>query len=147
MGRGVACGMGEPADIRSSDPIASRLTVLVVEDEILIRLAIADFLRDCGFRVLETNTADEAVQVLRTSEPVHVVFTDVQMPGTLDGFGLARWIRTERPDVEVILTSGVARAVGAAGELCRDGALMSKPYDPQEVERRIRQLLATQPRS
>ncbi len=117
-------------------------TVLVVEDQVLIRMGIAEFLRSCGFQVVEAGSAEEAIQVLRNEEPIHVVFTDVCMPGSLDGFGLAQWVRRERPGVKVILASGVTRTVQAAGDLCDDGSLMAKPYDPRQVERRIRLLLA-----
>jgi DNA-binding response OmpR family regulator len=82
------------------------------------------------------------MRVLKTNERVDIVFSDVQMPGSLDGFELAQWLRRERPGVKVILTSGVPRAASAAGELCEDGPLITKPYTPQQVERRIRALLA-----
>jgi len=134
--------MGE-IDNSSSDHTDPPLTILVVEDELLIRLAIADFLRDCGFRVLETGSADDAVQILSSEETVQVIFTDIQMPGALDGFGLAHWVRKERPDLKVILTSGVRQAIGAAADLCGEGGLILKPYEAEEVERRIRQLTST----
>lgn len=67
--------------------------VLLVEDEVLIRMVVADYLRECGYRVLEAGNADDAFKILTTNEPIDVVCTDVQMPGTLDGFGLSRWIR------------------------------------------------------
>ena len=116
-------------------------TVLVVEDELLIREVIADYLQDCGFRVVEAGNADDAIKMLRTDVRIDVVFSDVQMPGSLDGFGLARWLRREQPNVRIILTSGRARAT-AASELCADGPLMAKPYRHDDVERRIRSLLA-----
>jgi two-component system, response regulator PdtaR len=74
-------------DIAERDLPAQSPTVLVVEDEVLVRMVIADYLRDCGFRVLEASTADEAMRVLGTNERVDIVFSDVQMPGSLDGFG------------------------------------------------------------
>jgi CheY-like chemotaxis protein len=69
------------------------LTVLVIEDEVLVRMVIADYLRECGFRVVEASTADEGMRVLKTNERVDIVFSDVQMPGSLDGFELAQWLR------------------------------------------------------
>jgi CheY-like chemotaxis protein len=117
-------------------------TVLVVEDEWLIRAAIADYLRRCGYRVLEAGNAAEAITALEADASIAIVFSDVQMPGSMDGWGLARWVRRERPAVKVILTSGVARASEAAGDLCEDGPLMEKPYSHIELERRIRMLLA-----
>jgi DNA-binding response OmpR family regulator len=118
-------------------------SILVVEDEVLIRLAIAEYLRECGYKVHEATHAAEAVAVLESPEvSVDVVFSDVVMPGEMDGFGLARWVRANRPGVEVILTSTVDRSAEVAGMLCEAGPLMKKPYEPQSVVERIKQLLA-----
>lgn len=117
-------------------------TVLVVDGQVLIRMGIAEFLRSCNFRVVEAGNAEEAIKILRNEEPIHVVFTDVCMPGSLDGFGLAQWVRRERPGVKVILASGVTRTAQAAGDLGDDATFSAKPYDPTQVERCIRLLLA-----
>lgn len=117
-------------------------TILVVEDEILVRMVIADYLRDCAYRVIEAGNVAEALTVLESSEPVHVVFSDVQMPGELDGFGLARWVRQNQPWVKVLLTSGNAKAAATASDLCEEGPLEAKPYQPQSVLDRIKRLLA-----
>jgi DNA-binding response OmpR family regulator len=118
-------------------------SILVVEDEVLIRLAIAEYLRECGYKVHEATHAAEAVAVLESPEvSVDIVFSDVVMPGEMDGFGLARWVRANRPGVEVILTSTVDRSAEVAGMLCEAGPLMKKPYEPQSVVERIKQLLA-----
>ncbi|HVL72467.1 MAG TPA: response regulator [Beijerinckiaceae bacterium] len=120
-------------------------SVLVVEDEVLVRLVIAEYLRLCGYRVLEAANADEAVLVLKHPDfGIGVVFTDVDMPGSMDGFGLARWVRRHRPGLAVVLAGTLARAAEAAGELCQEGPAMAKPYEPQAVADRIRRLLATQ---
>jgi CheY-like chemotaxis protein len=123
-------------------PPKSVQTILVVEDEILIRLDVADYLRQCGYRVLEASSAADAVTVLQTDHDVDVVFSDAQMPGAMDGFGLARWIRANRPDLKVILTSGVVRSAELAGDLCEDGPIEEKPYHPQRLLERIRSTLA-----
>lgn len=118
-------------------------TILVVDDEVLIRFAIADYLRECGYHVLEAASGDEALELLTTeAAAVDLVFSDVQMPGETDGFGLARWIRQNRPDVRVILTSGVARSVDLAEDLCGIGPIEAKPYDAKSLAGRIRALLA-----
>jgi DNA-binding response OmpR family regulator len=119
-------------------------SVLLVEDEVLIRMSVAEYLRDCGYRVIEAGNADEAVKVLNADAAIDVVCSDVQMPGTMDGFGLAQWVRRERVGLKIILVSGVRRAAEAAGDLCDGGPLMAKPYGPDELERRIRILLANQ---
>jgi CheY-like chemotaxis protein len=129
-----------PSTADESSPSAG--CVLVVEDEVLLRLVIAEYLRDCGYKVIEAADADEALQVLQQSQlTVDVLFSDVEMPGSLDGFGLSQWARSNRPDIDVILTGSVPRAVSAAADLCEDGTI-PKPYEPQHVRDRIRRLLA-----
>jgi DNA-binding response OmpR family regulator len=118
-------------------------TVLVVEDEVLIRLAIADYLRECGFGVIEAVSAAEALIILQEAQlAIDVIFTDVNLPGEMNGFGLARWARSNKPGAKVIITSGVEHKTEELGGLCDDGALVSKPYDHREVEHRIKRALA-----
>ena len=135
--------MSTAAKILTPQIETSSQTVLVVEDEVLIRLAIADYLRECGYKVLEAAHAAEAVAVLEAPNvSVDIVFSDVEMPGEMDGFGLARWIRAHQPHVRVILTSSVERSADIAATLCEAGPLLAKPYEPQGVVDRIRQLIA-----
>jgi DNA-binding response OmpR family regulator len=123
-------------------------TILVVEDEVLIRLVIAEYLRECGYKVHEAAHADEAVAVLQSPDVwVDIVFSDVLMPGTMDGFGLARWIRENRPETQVILTAGIDRSADIAGMLCEAGPLLEKPYEPKKVVDRIKQLVGRSSRS
>ncbi|WP_407523568.1 response regulator [Methylobacterium oryzisoli] len=119
-------------------------TILVVEDEVMVRLVIAEYLRECGYRVHEAAHADEAVTALTTpGVTVDLVFSDIEMPGgSMDGFALARWIRENHPGVKVVLTSGAARSARVAADLCECGPLMRKPYEVKEVIARIRRLLA-----
>jgi DNA-binding NtrC family response regulator len=117
-------------------------TVLVVEDDVLVRMPIAQYLRDCGYRVIEAVNADEAMTVLaHESTRVDMVFSDIEMPGAVDGFGLANWIRQHRPGIDVLLTGTVPRAVEAARDLCAQAPL-AKPYDAKSVHDHIRRLLA-----
>jgi DNA-binding NtrC family response regulator len=121
-------------------------TVLVVEDEVLIRSSIADYLRHCGYRVLEAVNADEAMTILQKATiPVDVLFSGVTMPGPLNGFALAKRARDLRPGLEVILAGTVERAVHEAADLCEDSPL-PKPYEPQVVVDRIKRLLAARQR-
>jgi DNA-binding NtrC family response regulator len=116
-------------------------TILVVEDEVLIRMPIAQYLRDCGYRVIEAASADEAMTVLLDEKThVDIVFSDIEMPGSTDGFGLSKWIHDHRPELDIILTGTVPRAVKAAKELCEEGPL-PKPYEPEAVHDYIRRLL------
>lgn len=97
-----------PAAIRV-DEEQVRPGVLIVEDDILVRLAVSEFLRDVGFRVFEAFDAKEALAVIAARE-VDLVFTDVKLPGWTDGFALAQWVRTHKPGVPVVVTSGGAAA-------------------------------------
>lgn len=135
-----------PADLKPRP--SPEQTILVVEDEVLVRLVIAEYLRECGYRVHEAAHAHEAIAVLESPEvSIDIVFSDVIMPGDLDGFGLARWVRAHRPNIEVILTSTIDRSAEVAGMLCEAGPLLAKPYEPQGVIDRIKQLIARADRS
>jgi CheY-like chemotaxis protein len=103
---------------------------------------VAAYLRECGYDVIEASGADEAIRVLQADVRIDIVFSDVNMPGSMDGFGLAQWVRRERPWLRVILTSGAARTAKEAGDLCEHGPVLAKPYDHAELERHIRSLLA-----
>ena len=117
-------------------------TILIVEDDVLVRMPIAQYLRDCGFKVIEAADADGAMTVLLHRETsVDLVFSDIEMPGSLDGFGLAKWIRENRPGLDVLLAGTVPRAVESAETLCEQGPV-AKPYEAQVVHNHIRRLLA-----
>ena len=114
-----------------------------MEDDVSIRVPIAQYLRDCGYKVIEAVNANEALTMLLDEEAIiDVVFSNVDMPSFTDAFGLSKWLHEKRPELEVILVGTVARAVSVAKELCNDGPLPS-PYEPDAVHDRIRQLLAT----
>jgi DNA-binding response OmpR family regulator len=124
-------------------PRRSVTTVLLVEGEVLVRMVLAEYLRDCEYRVLEASSSDEAKTLLSAPDlAVDVVLADLDVADAAGGFALAQWLRSERPNIKVILTSGVARSADAAADLCDQGPLMRRPYQPREVERRIRALLA-----
>jgi CheY-like chemotaxis protein len=131
-------GMSEPALSslwRASD------TVLVVEDEVFLRCAVGEYLRSCGLHVIETANALEAMRVLRCGTEIDIVFSDIQLPGSVDGITLAEWISREHPQTKVILTSGLAEETwsAAAGRY----QILSKPYDHCDLESRIRVLLSS----
>lgn len=102
-------------------------TILVVEDDVLIRMAVAEYLRDCGYRVFEAYRVAEAKAVLNADTPVDLVFSDVNLHGKQNGFMRASWVREHHPDTQVLLTSGVADATAKAGDLC-DDAPLPKPH-------------------
>ena len=116
-------------------------TVLVVDDDQLVREPIADYLREVGYDVLEASDAHEAIDLVDHADHVDLVFTDVRMPGELDGLGLARWVRAHRPDLPVLLTSGYYGTGWLGDRLERDLRLIQKPYTQDEVLSQIERLL------
>jgi CheY-like chemotaxis protein len=125
----------------ASDPPRTP-TILVVEDEALLRVTLSHFLQECGFNVLEAGNADEAVQILdQGGIAIDLVLSDVRMPGSMDGFGLASWIRKNRPGLPVFLASGDEKKVVAAKELCAGEPFFAKPYDLDLLVTRIRKIL------
>ena len=116
--------------------------VLVVEDVVLVRLLVADFLRGRGFHIIEVSNADEAVRVLESDFPVDIVLSDIHMPGaSMDGLGLARWIHAHRPDLKVILASGYVSESDPADAAYHEGAILKKPFNNAELERRLRAVI------
>ncbi len=125
----------------SSDQAMAAPVVLIVENEVLVRMAVAAYLRECGFRVVEARTAAEALRVFESDITIDVLFCGVDIPGDMDGFSLSQRIRRERPQTKIILTSGARRSAEEAGTLCEQGPHLAKPYDHRDLERRIRRLL------
>lgn len=114
------------------------ITLLVVEDEVLVRLCTADTLRLAGYNVLEAASADEAKALLATFADIALIFSDIQMPGTMDGAELARFVRATYPALEIMLTSGaVVRAIGGEEAV----AFVPKPYAPEDIVKRVEALL------
>ena len=118
---------------------AHKQVVLVVDDEPTIRACLVIHLEDKGFAVREAASAAEAIAVLQ--EPgcvVNLVFSDVRMPGEMDGIGLSRWIFENRPNVAVILASGDLGKSTAMDDLCGAEAI-GKPYNYDSATNRIRE--------
>ena len=117
-------------------------TILLVEDEVFIRMDMAELLRESGYRVSEAANAGEAIDALSSKLTVDLVVTDVKMPGAMDGFALAEWIKTRRPGVEVVVTSGDARAKERADRSSKFGAFLPKPYTGRALLDLVAQALA-----
>jgi CheY-like chemotaxis protein len=117
-------------------------TVLVVEDETMVRMPIAEYLRDCGYNVVEASDASEAIAAMNADDAVSLVFTDVRMPGKMDGFGLAEWFRSHYPNVPVLLTSGYNGGRSLPTASVPGTRFIEKPYSQTQVARRIAALLA-----
>ena len=117
-------------------------TVLIVEDEVLSRLAMAEYLRDCGFHVIEAASGVEAQQLVLAGLKVDLVFSDITMPGGVDGIDLALWLMVQCESTKVILTSGLPDALTKARSACNQVlAFVPKPYDQADVAKRIRELV------
>jgi len=117
-------------------------TILVVEDEILIRLHVTDVFRELGFQVLEAADGEQAMKLLKARPDIDAVFSDVTLPGKVDGLALARWLRAARPRLPVLLTSGEVNAEHLQASGDDDLPFFPKPCDYQEVAARIQGLLA-----
>jgi CheY-like chemotaxis protein len=116
--------------------------VLVVEDDELVANAVEDCLLDWGFRVLRAENAVQAIDLLSSGNKVSLVLSDVIMPGGMDGFGLARWIRAHCDNkVRLMLTSGYFLPGMPALEL-GDAPLLPKPYKWEDLRRRVTELLS-----
>jgi CheY-like chemotaxis protein len=109
----------------------SRPAVLVVEDEPLVRMYAVEILQDAGYDVIEAANAEQALAKLEARPDISVMFTDINMPGTMDGFALAREVHQRRPGIHLILTSGKMLAdKNQVPGLC---AFVSKPYTGEHL--------------
>jgi|AraplaMF_Col_mMF_1032025.scaffolds.fasta_scaffold00207_41 CheY-like chemotaxis protein len=113
--------------------------IMVVDADIIARMAIADYLRDCGYKVIEGSSAAEVHAVLQDGHKIDVLLIDMQLRSSEDGFALAQEIRVEHPSIIIMRTSSAAKLADKAADLCDDGPLL-KPYHPQELLRRIQTL-------
>ncbi|MBU6456530.1 MAG: response regulator [Bradyrhizobium sp.] len=119
-------------------PETRRPVVLVVEDEMLLRIDAAEMIKAAGFEVVEAANADEAIEVLEARRDITVVFTDIQMPGSMDGLKLARAVRGRWPPIKIIATSG--RLNVREMDLPEGGRFLPKPYSHANVARMLREL-------
>ena len=116
-----------------------RPVVLIVEDEFLIRMDAADMVRSAGFDIVEAANADEAILILEDRPDITVVFTDVQMPGSMDGLKLATAIRDRWPPIKIVATSGNDRVTV---DLPAGSRFLRKPYSAREIAGTLRELTA-----
>ena len=112
--------------------------VLVVEDEALVRVAAVGMLEDAGFRIIEAMNSDQALELLAADCDVQLLFTDVTMPGAIDGFALARRVRGRWPHIAIMVVS--AKRMPQSEELPAGSRFEQKPYSPETVVRHAREL-------
>ncbi len=134
--------MNRPQQAWNLEDPPRKATVLIVEDDALLRYTLSTGMRDAGYEVAEAANAAEAETVLTVAGPVDLVITDIQMPGAHDGLALARHVRDAWPDMKVIVASGVAPPGGVAGVA---DAFFGKPYDLGRLIARV-QALVGEPR-
>ena len=116
--------------------------VLIVESDILVRQPLADYLRECGYKVVEAVDAAETRRLVREGKfQIEVVLADVDA-GQENGFALAQWVRRNHPDIDVVLAGTIEKATEQAGTLCEEGPMLTKPYEHQLVLNRIKQSIA-----
>jgi two-component system, response regulator PdtaR len=115
--------------------------ILIVEDEFLLRLDSAETIGNAGFEVVQAANADEAIAILKSRPDIRVVFTDIQMPGSMDGLKLARFVRDRWPPIKIIATSG--RVVAGDDNLPAGSSFLPKPYRGAELVAALRGLTGT----
>jgi CheY-like chemotaxis protein len=117
-----------------------RPVVLIVEDEFLLRMNAVDMIAAAGFEVVEAENADQAIEILEARFDITVVFTDIQMPGSMDGLKLARAVRGRWPPIKIVATSG--RLHIAETDLPEGGRFLPKPYSPTQINGLLRELIS-----
>ena len=120
--------------------MSARQTVLVVKDQVFIRMAALDIVDQAGFDAVEADGADRAIAILETRQHIHLVFTDVDMPGSMDGNKLAHYIRERWPSIMLIVVSG--KTIIAGSDLPAGAKFFSKPYSDDAIAEAMVKMLA-----
>src|ERR1700677_205677 len=121
------------------DPSKPIPAVLIVEDEPFIRMDAASLIEDARFKVYEAGSADQAIRILELHDEIRLIFTDVNMPGSMDGLKLAHYVRGRWPPVKIIVTSGKAPVRDA--DLPAGAVFVGKPCHPVHFTRKVRELI------
>jgi two-component system, response regulator PdtaR len=119
--------------------MTEKIAVLVVEDEPLTRMDVVDQLEESGFKVFEAANADRAIAVLEANPAIRILFTDIDMPGSMDGLKLAAAVRDRWPPIKILVTSG-HRTVNI-GALPQESRFFSKPYNVNEIASTMRTMV------
>ncbi len=122
---------------------ATSASILIIDADIVSRHTIADYLRHCGYAVVEAANTDEALIALNEfTLSIDVIVCDIAAIGERSGFELASWVRENRPELEVRLAGTLEKAVSTAAELCESGPHLARPYEPEAVVDYIKRLRA-----
>jgi CheY-like chemotaxis protein len=125
---------GECQPVPAGPAEAAQQVVLVVEDEVVLRMAVSAHLRDAGFVVIEAVDAEEAVELLNANHRIRLMFSDITMPGPMDGDQLAALVSDRYPEIRILMTSGITQRGRQP--------FLAKPYSFVELQRRIEEMLA-----
>jgi CheY-like chemotaxis protein len=118
--------------------VTQRPVILVVEDESFLRMNAVEMIEAAGYVALEASNADEAIAILENRDDIRVVFTDIQMPGSMDGLKLAQAVRGRWPPIEIIATSG--QVMLGEQDLPARGRFVPKPYSAAQIANTLREL-------
>jgi CheY-like chemotaxis protein len=121
----------EDAGLMDQGPATARPIVLVVEDDTLLRMHAAEMIEEAGFEVIEAKNADEAITVLEARLDITIVFTDIDMPGSMNGLKLAHAVANRWPPIRIVATSGHFQV--RDGDLPAGGLFIAKPYRSQHI--------------
>src|ERR1700726_191755 len=113
--------------------------VLVVEDEMLLRMRAIDMVEDAGYTSVEAVDADEAVAILESRSDIALLFTDIQMPGSMDGLGLARSVHDRWPPIKIILVSGQVKPTSL--DIPPDSRFFGKPLEDEAMIAQLRSMI------
>src|SRR6202790_5179429 len=130
--------LGKRSVMMVLDPVVPAV-VLVVEDEMLLRMRAIDMVEDAGYTSVEAVDADEAVAILESRSDIALLFTDIQMPGSMDGLKLAHAVRERWPPIKIILVSGQLRLANA--DIPADSRFFGKPLEAEEMIAEMRNLI------
>lgn len=118
----------------------TKAVVLVVEDNFLVRMGAVEIVRFAGFEALEAGSADEAIAILEARPDIHLVFTDIEMPGTMDGIKLAHYIRGRWPPVKLMVASG--KTIVDESALPEGSKFFRKPYSDNTIAAEMSRMLS-----
>lgn len=126
-----------------AEELPSPQCLIVADADVLIRNALAEYLRQCGYKVFEAATSDEVIVALEEGAvTIDALLADAELTGRYNAFELRIWVRDHHPDVEIVLAGNIDAAARAAGGLCDEGPHLRRPYDPESVAAHIKRLLA-----
>jgi len=137
---GTRAAFAQPSvEGQRTDP---EIEILIVDDEPDIRMVVSNILSCDGFKIIEAASAAEALYHLRSHDNIGLLFTDIVMPGGIDGFKLAQQARELRPYLPVIYTTGYVKELPLAGEAISNGTMLRKPFASQKLVAEVRRALA-----